>query len=153
MCLVTEQEEAIEATEDIKVYKVFRYSIENKDILYSPYREFEYNIKTGLEFIATRFKNTLTNIVSETEFRADIGIHSYATENDGLHELVYQNWGPHNVNSNAFIMVTCYIPKGTLYYKGKFANCQTYCSKKIIIDKENLKRQIKQAEKKIKSRN
>lgn len=153
MCLTTKQKKAIEATEDIKVYKVFMYNAKNKNVLYSPYKQFEYNIKNGFEFTSTRFKNTLQNIVSETEFKAEIGIHSYENTNGGLHELAFQNWGPDNIDDNAFIMVTCYIPKGTLYYKGIFADCNSYCSKKIIIDKKDLKKQITEAEKKIKNRN
>lgn len=131
MCLeIKKKSVAIIAEEDIECYKILKHS----DVV--------------LKWLATWYMNTLVELnktyYSEIRIescgwndRSDLitkGLHSYANLDDCIADNL------NDYKSRTWIIVKCYIPKGSEYYVGKFVAYSSYASNSIRYTDEILYR-------------
>ena len=134
MCLITDWSESRIAEEDIICYKWYMKS----DFAYkSPYQGKPippFNTKVYSELSESENIERLEHYVCEIfyslipgRYRVEKGFHSFVNSIDAK---LYSYKGRDS------IVVSCIIPKGALYYKGFFENCESYCSSSIILKEE-----------------
>ena len=128
MCLYTKQVEPKIAEKDIVCYKFYR---RYNEILISPYQEVaapEIGVVTNTE-LGKSYEQPEEYSIFNPDFygfnRVDKGFHSFKTLVGVKHEA---NRFERYYN---LVIVKCIIPKGSLYYSGKFKKYKSYCSNSI----------------------
>lgn len=128
MCLYTKQTEPEVAEEDIICYKF--YMIYNHGVLFSPYQGFrapEIGVITNTE-LGKPYNPEESNFYIHNfyDFKGiDKGFHSFKTLEDT--KSIVDGYKEHFV----LVIYKCIIPKGSLYYSGKFRKYESYCSNNI----------------------
>lgn len=118
MCLYTEEERPVTATEDIVCYKVTRRE-KNEEMMslymYSP-------IKMNQVMTAPKFQ-------AEPSYygKIDYGFHSFAELDAALCEISERII----TRYEEFFVIECRIPKGSRFWTGEFSRAKSYVSNKI----------------------
>lgn len=117
MCLNISKTAVVEtAEEDIICYKVVKmYNNE----YFTRYRDF--HIEIGKTYLSEL-----------NAFRDDNKDFDYDIVEEGLHS--YCNERSAHASFNNYFKVKCTIPKGSLYYKGLFSECESYASNCLRYD-------------------
>ncbi len=119
MCLYTEEERPVTATEDIVCYKVTRR--EKNEEMVSLYRRSP--IKMNQVMTAPKFQTEPRYYGKIVEY----GFHSFAELGKAFYEM------SSNVSSRyeEFFVIECRIPKGSRFWTGEFSRAKSYVSNKI----------------------
>jgi len=118
MCLYTNEEKPVTATEDIVCYKVTRKWKDEEMVslyMYSP-------IKMNQVMTAPKFQAKLS-YYGEINY----GFHSFAELNAALCEISERIISKYE----EFFVIECRIPKGSMVWKGEFSGAKSYVSNKI----------------------
>ena len=127
MCLYTKQTESKIAKKDITCYKFY---IRCDKMLLSPYQGsiapkigIVANTELGKPYKPEEFKLSYRDFYGFK--RLDNGFHSFKVLEEAKSVV--------NEQKNGFDLVIfkCIIPKGSLYYSGKFLDYESYCSNSI----------------------
>jgi hypothetical protein len=118
MCLYTNEEKPVTATEDIVCYKVTRREKDEEMVslyMYSP-------IKMNQVMTAPKFQ-VKPNRCGEIDY----GFHSFAELDAALYEMADRIVARHE----EFFVIECRIPKGSRFWTGEFSRAKSYVSNKI----------------------
>jgi hypothetical protein len=118
MCLYTNEEKPVTATEDIVCYKVTRREKDEEMVslyMYSP-------IKMNQVMTAPKFQ-TEPRYYGKIEY----GFHSFAELDAALYEMADRIVARHE----EFFVIECRIPKGSRFWTGEFSRAKSYVSNKI----------------------
>lgn len=125
MCLVTKSYEPQIAQEDIKCYKVLKYSRYSKNKYFSPFNGIVVSdavINGVANFWAKGKRNVLQWRYGKKKFSSyNVGggfIHTYKEYDDKI-KLQYQSY-----MWNEYAVFECIIPTGSIYYEGHDGNTQ-----------------------------
>lgn len=118
MCLYTEEERPVTATEDIVCYKVTRKKKDEEMVslyMYSP-------IKMNQVMTAPKFQ-------AEPSYygKIDYGFHSFAELDAALCEISERII----TRYEEFFVIECRIPKGSRFWTGEFSRAKSYVSSRI----------------------
>jgi len=118
MCLYTNEEKPVTATEDIVCYKVTRREKDEEMVslyMYSP-------IKMNQVLTVPKFQ-VEPNRCGEIDY----GFHSFAELDAALYEMAGRIVARHE----EFFVIECRIPKGSRFWTGEFSRAKSYVSNKI----------------------
>lgn len=122
MCLYTEEERPVTATEDIVCYKVTRKKKDEEMVslcMRSP-------IKMNQVMTAPKFQ-------AEPSYygKIDYGFHSFAELDAALCEISERIITRYITRYEEFFVIECRIPKGSRFWTGEFSRAKSYVSNKI----------------------
>ncbi len=118
MCLYTEEERPVTATEDIVCYKVTRR--EKNEEMMSLYIRSPVKMNQVL---------TVPKFQAEPSYygKIEYGFHSFAELDAALYEMAGRIVARHE----EFFVIECRIPKGSRFWTGEFSRAKSYVSNKI----------------------
>lgn len=118
MCLYTEEERPVTATEDIVCYKVTRR--EKNEEMMSLYIRSPVKMNQVL---------TVPKFQAEPSYygKIEYGFHSFAELDAALYEMAGRIVARHE----EFFVIECRIPKGSKFWTGKFSEAKSYVSNRI----------------------
>lgn len=96
--------------------------LSKKRHLVTRYREMPVEIGKTYNAVLIKTKDEFGNISIEK------GLHSYAYKRDAVHNIQYFRF---NKSIKNRVIAKCIIPKGSMYYEGKFAGVKSYASNTI----------------------